>query len=67
MLLGMEKRMIYWVVTVLVIIFLFFIGLVIFTSRRAEAPEVKAEPEFRGPPPGSIPYVKGPTGPPPSY
>jgi hypothetical protein len=61
-----EKKLTYWLATVLALIFLFFIGVVIFNFRIAQAPEVKVEPEFRGPPPGVVPYVKGPTGPPPS-
>jgi hypothetical protein len=63
----MEKKLAYWVVAVLVLILLFFIGIVTFTSQPAQAPEVKTNPEFKGPLPGSAPYVKGPTEPPPGY
>lgn len=59
----MERKLIYWVAAVLILLVLFFAAMVVFTSRVAQAPEVKTEPKFRGP--VGKPYVKGPSGPPP--
>jgi len=58
---------------ILVAVLLAIVIYIFYARYQAQAPSsvlpnsTSSYPTFQGPPPGSVPYVKGPTAPPPGY
>ncbi len=61
------KGLLFKLIVILIVILLVLFSLYFLVTKKAEAPSKSNKIQFQGPPPGAVPYVKGPTAPPPSY
>jgi hypothetical protein len=66
----MQKKVIFFLLSIILffIALILFLSYIIFSGGKVNDNEKNFySPQFKGPPQGAIPYVKGPTSPPPFF